>query len=186
MRVYIHFAGHRDDEEPHVVRTIGLWATGRRAKLSIRQTLVLPGECTRRDIAEARTRLTPSSTTIHAINGPNMVERRDLIFTLLKIPDNLGDLQVEAEKIWVLICPDATVLWQASVRAQPPPPYRPPLGMVPKCSAGLPPTVACPARSEGHQQAARQATDTLGERGWTITNAPACLTCLASLRSMFL
>ena len=35
--LYIRFAGHDDDEDPRVVRAIGLWATGRRLKLSIRQ-----------------------------------------------------------------------------------------------------------------------------------------------------
>ena len=120
--LYIRFAGHDDDEDPHV-RAIGLWATGRRLKLSIRQMLALPRECTCRDLAEARTRSTPYSTTTYAINGPNMIERRcpattrleDLVFTQLKIAETLGELEVEAEKIWILICPDATVLWHTSV-----------------------------------------------------------------------
>ena len=34
--LYIRFAGHDDDEDPPVVRAIGLLATGRRLKLSIR------------------------------------------------------------------------------------------------------------------------------------------------------
>ena len=33
----------------------------------------------------------------------------------LKIAETLGELQVEAEKIWILICPDATALWHTSV-----------------------------------------------------------------------
>ena len=74
--LYIRFAGHDDVEDPRVVRAIRLWATGRRLKLSIRQMLGLPRECTRRDLAEPRTRLTPYSTTTYAINGPNMIERR--------------------------------------------------------------------------------------------------------------
>ena len=57
--LYIRFAGHDADEDPRVVRAIGLWGTGRRLKLSMRQMLALPRECTRRDLAEARTRLTP-------------------------------------------------------------------------------------------------------------------------------
>ena len=105
------------------MRAIGLWATGRRLKLSIRQMLALPRECTGRDLAEARTRLTPYSTTIYAINGPNMIERRcattttleDLIFTHLKIAETRGKLEGETEKIWILICPDATSLWHTSV-----------------------------------------------------------------------
>ena len=120
---YIRFAGHRDNEDPRVVRPIGLWATCRRLKLSIRQLLALPRECTRRDPAEARTRSTPYSTTTHAINGPNMIERRcpattrleDLVFTQLKIAEALGELEVATEKIWILICPDATALWHTSV-----------------------------------------------------------------------
>ena len=56
----IRFAGHHDDEDPCVVRAIGMWATNRKWKLSIRQMLALPRECTRRDLAEARTRLTPT------------------------------------------------------------------------------------------------------------------------------
>ena len=32
--LYIRFAGHDDDEDPRVVRAIGMWA-GRRLKLSI-------------------------------------------------------------------------------------------------------------------------------------------------------
>ena len=87
--LHICFAGHDDDEDPRVVRAIGLWATGRRLKLSIRQMMALPRECTRRDLAEARTRLTPYSTTTYAINGPDMIERRcaatatleELVFT---------------------------------------------------------------------------------------------------------
>ena len=58
------------------MRTIALWATGRRLKLSLREMLALPRQCTRRDLAEARTRLTPYSTTTYAINGPNMIEQR--------------------------------------------------------------------------------------------------------------
>ena len=58
------------------MRAIGLWATGRRLKLSTRHMLALPRECTRRDLAEARTRLTPYSTTTYTINGFNMIERR--------------------------------------------------------------------------------------------------------------
>ena len=120
---YIRFAGHDNDEHPPVVRAIGLWATGSRVKLSIRQMLALPRECTRRDLAEVRTRLTPYSTTTYAINGPNMLERRcaatttleDLVFTQLMRAETLGELQVENEKIWILICPDATALWQTSV-----------------------------------------------------------------------
>ena len=121
--LYIRFAGHDDDEDPRVVRAIGLWATGRRLKLSIRQMLALPRECTCRDLAEARTRLTPHSTTTYAINGPNMIERRcaatttleELIFAQLKIAETLGELEVKTEKIWIFICPDATSLWHTSV-----------------------------------------------------------------------
>ena len=121
--VYIRSAGHDEDEDPRVVRAIGLWATGTRLKLSIRQMLALPHKCTRRDLAEARTRLTPCSTTTYAINGPNMIERRcattstleDLVFTQLKIADTLRELGVETAKIWILICPDATSLWDTSV-----------------------------------------------------------------------
>ena len=102
--LYIRFAGHDDDEDPRVVRAIGLWATARRLKLSIRQMSALPRQCTRRDLAEARTRLTPYSTTTYGINGPNMIKRRcaatatleDLVFTQLKIAETLGELQVEA------------------------------------------------------------------------------------------
>ena len=73
--------------------------------------------------AEACTRLTPYSTTTYAINGPNMIERRcaatttleDLVFTQLKIAETLGELEVETEKIRILICPDATSLWHTSV-----------------------------------------------------------------------
>ena len=57
--LYIRFAGHDDDEDPRVVRAIRLWATGRRPTLSIRQMLAFPRKRTRRDLAEARTRLTP-------------------------------------------------------------------------------------------------------------------------------
>ena len=121
--LYICFAGHEDDEDPCVVRAIGLWATGRRLKLSIRQMLALPRECTRHDLAEARTRSTPYSTTTYALNGPNMIERRcpattrleDLVFTQLKIAETLGEFEVETQKIWILICPDATALWHTSV-----------------------------------------------------------------------
>ena len=121
--LHIRFARHGDDEDPRVVRAIGLWATGRRLKLSIRQMLALPRECTRRDLAEARTRLTPYSTTNYAINGCNMIERRcaatatleDLVFMQLKIAETLGEPEVETEKTWILICPDATSLWHTSV-----------------------------------------------------------------------
>ena len=121
--LYIRLAGHHDDEDPLVVSAIGLWATGRRLKLSIRQTLALLRECTRRDLAEARTRLTPYSPTTYPINGPNMIEwgcaatttLEDLVFTQLKIAETLGDLQVETEKIWILIWPDAKALWYTSV-----------------------------------------------------------------------
>ena len=83
------------------MRAIGLWTTGRRLKLSIRQILALLRTCMRRDLAEARTRLTPHSTTTYAINGPNIIERRcvatttleDLVFTQLKIAEILGELQ---------------------------------------------------------------------------------------------
>ena len=44
--LYIRFAGHRDGG-PHVVRTIGLWATGRRLKLSLHHMLALPRDCKR-------------------------------------------------------------------------------------------------------------------------------------------
>ena len=44
--LYIRFTGHHDDEDPRVVCAIGLWATGRRLKLSIQQMLALPRECT--------------------------------------------------------------------------------------------------------------------------------------------
>ena len=121
--LHIRFAGHDDDEDPRVVRAIGLWATGGRLKLSIRQMLALPRECTRRNLAEARTRLTPYSTTTYAINGPNVIPRRcaalatleDLVFTQLKIAETLGELEVETKKVWILICPDAASLWHTSV-----------------------------------------------------------------------
>ena len=121
--LYIRFAGHDDDEDPRVVRAIGLWANDRRLKLSIRQMLALPRECTRRDLGEARTRLAPYSTTTYAINGPNMIERRrtatatleDPFFTQLRIAETLGEPEVETEKIWILICPDATSLWHTLV-----------------------------------------------------------------------
>ena len=58
--LYIRFAGHDDDEDPRAVGAIGLWVTGRRLKLSIRQMLALPRERTLCDPAEARTRLTRS------------------------------------------------------------------------------------------------------------------------------
>ena len=52
-----------------------------------------------------------------------MIERRcaatatleDLIFTQLEIAETLGELEVETEKIWILICSDATSLWDTSV-----------------------------------------------------------------------
>ena len=121
--LYICFAGHDDDEDPRVVRAIGLWATGRRLKLSIRQMLALPRECTCRDLAEARTGLTPYSTTTYTINGPNMIQRRcaatatleDLVFTQLQIAKTLGELEVETQKFWISICPDATSLLHTSV-----------------------------------------------------------------------
>ena len=121
--LYICFAGHDDDEDPRVVLAIGLWAAGRRLKLSIRQMLTLPRECKRRDLAEARTRITPYSTTTYAINGPNMIERRcaatatldELVGTQSKIAETLGELEVETEKIWIFKCPDATSLWHTSV-----------------------------------------------------------------------
>ena len=71
--LYIRFDGRHDDEDPRVVRAIGLWATGRRFKLSIRQMLALPRECMFHDLAEPHTRLTPYSATAYAINGPNMI-----------------------------------------------------------------------------------------------------------------
>ena len=51
-----------------------------------------------------------------------MIERRcaatttleDLV-TMLKIAETLGELQVETDKIWISICPDATALWHTSV-----------------------------------------------------------------------
>ena len=65
--------------------------------------LAVPRECTRRDLAKARTRLTPYSTTTYAINGPDMIERRcaatttleDPVFTQLKLAETLGELEVE-------------------------------------------------------------------------------------------
>ena len=98
--LYIRSTGHCDDEDARVVRAIGLLATGRRLKLSMRQMMALSRECTCRDLAEVRTRLTPYSTTTYALYGPNMIERRcaatttleDLIFTQLKIADTLGEL----------------------------------------------------------------------------------------------
>ena len=57
--LYMRFAPHADDEDPRVLRAIGLWATGRRLKLSMRQMFALPRQCTRRDLAEARTTVTP-------------------------------------------------------------------------------------------------------------------------------
>ena len=85
--------------------------------------LALPRECARCDLAKARTTLTPYSTTTYAINGPNMVQRRcaatttleDLVFTQLNIAETLGELQVEAENIFILIWPDAMAMWQTSV-----------------------------------------------------------------------
>ena len=64
-----------------------------------------------------------SVTTTYAIDGPNMIERRcaatatpeNLVFTQLKIAETLGELEVEIEKIWFLICPDATALRHTSV-----------------------------------------------------------------------
>ena len=55
--------------------------------------------------------------------APIMIQRRcaatttleDLGFTQLKIAETLGELQVQTEKIWILICPDATALWHTSV-----------------------------------------------------------------------
>ena len=56
------------------MRAMGIWATVSRLKLSVRHMLVLQRECTGRDLAEARTRLTPYSPTTYAINGPCMIE----------------------------------------------------------------------------------------------------------------
>ena len=39
----------------------------------------------------------------------------DPVFTQLKIAETPGELQVETEKIWILICRDATALWHTSV-----------------------------------------------------------------------
>ena len=69
--LYSRFAGHHDDEDPRILRAIQLPGTGRRLKLSIRQMLALPQECTRRDLAELRPRLTPYSTITYAIYAPN-------------------------------------------------------------------------------------------------------------------
>ena len=92
-------------------------------KLSIQQMLALPRERTHRDLAEGRTRLTPYSTNTYVVNGPNMIERRcaatttleGLVSTQLKIAETLGEPQVQTEKIWMLISPDATALWHTSV-----------------------------------------------------------------------
>ena len=120
---YIRFAEHHNDEDPRVMCAVGLLATGRRLKLSIRQMLALQRECTHRYLAEAHIRSTPYSTTTYATNGPNMIHRRcaatttleDLVSTQLKIVETLGELKVETEKISILICPDATALLHTSV-----------------------------------------------------------------------
>ena len=70
-------------------------------------------------ILRKRTRLTQHSTRTYAINVPNMVEWRCaatttlevLVFAQLKMAGTPGELQAEAEKIWVPICPGATALW---------------------------------------------------------------------------
>ena len=67
---YIRLAGHCDNEGPPIVRTIGVWATGRRMKLSIRQMLALLRGWTRRDLAEARTRLIPYCATTYDTLAP--------------------------------------------------------------------------------------------------------------------
>ena len=121
--LYIRFTGYHDNEDPRVIRAIGHWANGRRLNLSIRQKLALPRKCTRLDYAEARTRVTPYSTTTYAINGANIIERwcevittlEDLVFTQLMIEDTLGELQVETEKVLISIGLDAAALWHTSI-----------------------------------------------------------------------
>ena len=73
--LYIRFAGQQDDEDPRVVRGIGLWATDRGLELSIRLMLALLRKCTRRDVAEARTRLAQYSTTTYANIGADVSQR---------------------------------------------------------------------------------------------------------------
>ena len=79
----------------------------------------VPRDCTREDLDRAREALTPYSATAWVLSGWGWHQRsaamhtlEDVVYTQLSLAREVKDLRVTTQKIWVVICPDATPLWR--------------------------------------------------------------------------
>ena len=82
----------------------------------------LPRDCTREDLDRAWAALTPYSATTWVLSGGGLHQRsaathkhEDVVYAQLRLARKAEYLTVATQKIWVVICPDATPLWRTSV-----------------------------------------------------------------------
>ena len=114
-----------EGEDSHAYRAaIRVWKYALDSNLSIRQTLRLPRQCTQRDLADTRTRLTRYTAETLTVSGGSMHQRSTAVTQLQDVVVNQVQLAIAegnfkhngTEKcMWVVVVPDATPLWKTSV-----------------------------------------------------------------------
>ena len=115
VRIFLRAASSLGD--PAQRRIIGVWNWVRLLQLSIRQMYKLPRECTREDLDGVWAALMPYWATTWVVSGGGLHQRsaarhalEDVVYTQLCLAREAEDLWVTAQKISVVMCPDATPL----------------------------------------------------------------------------
>ena len=123
--LFVRSKADAEGEDSHAYRAvIRVWKYALDSNLSIRQTLRSPRQCTQRDLADTRTRLTRHTAETLTVSGGSMHQTSAAVTQLKEVVVNQVQLAIAggdfkhngSEKcIWVVVVPDATPLWKTSV-----------------------------------------------------------------------
>ena len=101
---------------------IGVWKWVSRLRSSRSQMYKRPRDCTREHLDCARTALTLYSARTWVLSGGGLHQQsaathtlEDVVYARLPLAREAEDLRMSTQKIWAVICPDATTLWRTSV-----------------------------------------------------------------------
>ena len=114
-----HVGEERDNREH--AEAMRVWKRSRRLALSVRSTYALPLTCSRQQLDITRALLTPYKAKTYSVTAASMSQRSAAVTDLSRVVREQVLLAKECDalvlhnpEVWVIICPDATPLWNTS------------------------------------------------------------------------